>query len=152
LHGSPLVREAGHNISPGLRKQLVLELERWVRSSEVLATSKVATTSGSGKPRHWIRTRHSPRRWHNAAILSRREGTRRSWRVAAVLLKEADVEDIMQTGVFQELQTIRHTSNAPEHPERPGPTRLELVPGTGVEHPERPGPTRPEFSVDNETV
>ena len=50
-----------------------------------------------------------------------------------MLLKEADVEDIMQTGAFRELQTIRHTSNAPEHPERPGPTRPELVPGTGVE-------------------
>ena len=40
---------------------------------------------------------------HNAAILCRREGTRRSWGVAAVLLEEADVEDIMQTGAFREL-------------------------------------------------
>jgi hypothetical protein len=37
------------------------------------------------------------------AILSRREGARRSWRVAVVLLQEADVEDIMQTGAFREL-------------------------------------------------
>ena len=38
LRASPLVREAGHNISPGLRKQLVLELELWIRGGEGLAT------------------------------------------------------------------------------------------------------------------
>ena len=37
LRASPLVREAGHNISPALRKQLVLELELWIRGGEGLA-------------------------------------------------------------------------------------------------------------------
>ena len=43
------------------------------------------------------------------------------------------MEDIMQAGAFRKLQTIRHAANALEHPERPCPSRPELVTRTGVE-------------------
>ena len=108
---SPLVREAGHNISPGLRKQLVLELELWVRSSEVLTTFPGCFLFWQAAPLDQDAPFTTPllglqgalRNLHNVTILSRREGARRSWRVAVVLLQEADVEDIMQTGAFREL-------------------------------------------------
>ena len=111
LHTSPLVREAGHNISPGLRKQLVLELELWISGGEVLATFPRRLFFWQAAPLDQEAPCTSPllglqnalRDRHNAAILCRRKGTRRPWRVAAMLLEEADVEDIMQAGAFRKL-------------------------------------------------
>ena len=83
---SHLVREAGHNISPGLRKQLVVELELWISGGEVLATlprrlffrQAVPLDQEAPLTTTLLGLQDSLRDRPNAAILSRRKGTRRS--------------------------------------------------------------------------
>ena len=108
---SPAVVHARHNISPRLRKQLVLELEVGVGSLELVDAFPGSVLLSQPEPLDQyapdtsalLRFQRPIRGWQDAAVLRRGEDTGLRWGIAAMLLQQADVEDIMQARSVRQL-------------------------------------------------
>ena len=102
---------AGDNISPCLRKQLVLELKVGVGSLEVVDAFPCSIRLSQPEPLDQyapdtpalLRPQCPIWGWQNAAVLLRGQHTGRRWRITAMLLQQADVEDIMEARVVRQL-------------------------------------------------
>ena len=111
LDGPTPIMGAGHNISPRLRKQLVLELKVWIGSLEVVDAFPCSILLSQPEPFNQytpdtsvlLRPQCSIRGWQNAAVLRRGQHIGRRRRIAAMLLQQADVEDIMEARAIRQL-------------------------------------------------
>jgi hypothetical protein len=101
-----------HDISPAVEDQLVLELESWEASAEVV---EVLPTGRGGRlalplDQHLAHTARHPgsgdlvRRRHHCAMMNWWQRWGRGWRRAYELLEDVDVENIMEAGTDRELQ------------------------------------------------
>ena len=111
LDGPTPIMVAGHNISPRLRKQLILELKVGVGSLEVVDAFPCSIHLSQPEPLDQyapdtpalLRPQCTIRGWQNAAVLRQGQDTGHRWRIAAVLLQQADVEDIMEARAARQL-------------------------------------------------
>jgi hypothetical protein len=100
---APGIMGAGHNISPCLRKQLVLELEVGVEVTKVLERLPGSVLLGQAMPfdEHVpdippkLCTEGALWSWKELAIPCRRKRSRSCWRITFVGLKQPHMEDIM---------------------------------------------------------
>jgi hypothetical protein len=94
---------AGHNISPRLRKQLVLELEVWVVRLElvdclprcVVFREAVPLDQHAPNAPALLRLKGALRPREDASIHDRRKGGRSCWRFAMVRLQQPYVENVV---------------------------------------------------------
>jgi len=128
--------DAGHNISPRLRKQLVLELEVGVEGAELVddLPSRVLFRKALPLDEYLpdastlMRTEHLSRS-RQPTVQGRSESAWGSRWISAVALKQPHVVHIMKTGTLWKLKTIRHATDVFQDTERPGIARAKFALG-----------------------
>ena len=107
----PSILHAGHNISPRLRKQLVLELEVWKMALELIEglPCRIFIRQATPLDQHApgtptkLRPQGPLRRWKDAPIEDRRHGVRCGRRVTSVALQQPHMEDVVDAGALRKL-------------------------------------------------
>ena len=107
----PGILDAGHNISPRLRKQLVLELEVGVVLAKLLKQLPCGVVSGEPAPldQHAplaptkLGTQHCLRLRQDATISHWRQRGRSSRRIATMWFEQPDMEDVVDAGALRKL-------------------------------------------------
>jgi hypothetical protein len=127
--------DAGHNISPRLHKQLVLELEVWKLLAELRKRLPSGVIVGKALPfdqqaplittllslQDALRSRKMP------AVKDRRQHTSCCRRVAAVGLEQPHMEDVVEPSALRKLQAVSDGTDAFQNTERTGKLRTELA-------------------------
>jgi len=138
---APGIGDAGHNISPPLDEQLVLELEGRVEVLELLALlpgrllCKKTVPLDEDVPNSPTKlgAQDPVGRWKQATILHRRKGWRRRRWIPLVRLEEADMEDVVQAGALRKLESVGHRPDALRHLEGTGEARPKLALGARLQ-------------------
>jgi len=139
---APGIGDAGHNISPPLDEQLILELEGRVEVLELLALlpgrllcrKTVPLDEDVPNSPTKLGAQDAVGRWKQTTILHRRKGRRRRRRwIPLVRLEEADMEDVVQAGALRKLELVGHRPDALPHLEGPGAARPKLALGAWLQ-------------------
>jgi len=138
---SPCILDSGHNISPRLQKQLVLELEVEVVSTKVVEDlprrvifrKVIPLDQNAPDPAALLGAQGTLRSRQHPTVVYWRKIAWSWWRVAAMLLQEANMEDVVDASALRQLETVGDSTDAFEDAERPGPTGPQLALGARVE-------------------
>ena len=131
----PVIDQTGHNISPCLRKQLVLELKVWIVLAEFVTLLPSSLLLRKARPLNEdepdatteLRLQHLCRLGKNATISEWRKRRRsRRW-LATERLEQPNMEDVVDASAGWKLKTICHLPNALQDREGPGVARAELA-------------------------
>jgi hypothetical protein len=104
----------GHNISPGLRKQLVLELEVGEMLAELVERlpGSVLVWKPTPDVAALLSLERPFRTLQHTTIEDRQKSGQSSRRVAAVLLQQPHVEDVVDAGALRQLQAVGDAADA----------------------------------------
>ena len=142
MPGGPLssIDQTGHNISPRLRKQLVLEPKVWIVLAEFPTLLPSSLLLRKARPLNKDEShattelclQHLCRLWKNATIGDRRKRRRsRRW-LATDRLEQPHMEDVVDASARRKLKAVSHLPNALQDSKGPGIARTQLLLRAGI--------------------